>query len=291
MSELAVTSRERDQCSDTFSTRIRGHVVKIILTQPECEPSGVVIPIISGVASGPEIHRPLAQDLAEYGHTVARVWQEGASDYGVRASKYVFQALVDGSFHHSTLQLPHERTVIPIGQSHGSNKGTKALLQLYEAGDTSINKALLDAATGLGGLNRYLAPLDAAMGFQQEVRHIGIRGIIKYRGVALEGLKSVVALRGGLFRELDEAMHNSIEPDISRLQEMGVEFAAIDHPHDRLVNSEKNRATYRRLGIPYVEVAGVGLTGHNVGLYHSVQTAQAINDAISLIHTPLQEVA
>ncbi len=291
MSEFVAASRERDQRSDEFSTRVGGRVVTMFLTQPDGDSSGVIIPIIAGLASGPEIHRPLAEKLADHGHTVARVWQEGASDYGVQASKYVFQALEQGTFHHRSLALPDERTIIPLEHSQGARKGTKALLQLYEASDTAITKVLIEAPACLGGVNKRRAPLDAINSLQQEIRHIHVSGAIEHRRVALEGLKSLLALRYELFRELDEAMHDSIEPDIARLQEMGVEFAAIDHPQDRLVSSEKNRAAYRRLDIPYVEVSGVKLTGHNAGLYYSQQTALAINDAISLIHTPSQEAA
>ena len=286
MSERAF-GQERVVRESTFTHELGGKGVRMVLTIPDGPQSGVVLPIISGLASGPELHGPVAQELAGYGHIVARVWQEGASEQGVRASAYVLQALEQGSFNSQALPLPDERQTMPIGHSLGGRKMVKALERLYAAGDTTINSAILQAPACLGGVRPWSAAWDGVSSIRQEIKHINVSGAIEYRHVAVEGLRSLWALQLQISKELNEAILGNIKPDIIALQEQGVEFMAIDHPDDRLVRSAKNQETYRELGIPYIEVEDAPFAGHNVQLYYPQQAARAIHTAQGLLREPV----
>lgn len=283
--------KERSGRDIPYSTTLGGRVVEMLLTVPKGgAPSGVIIPIVSGLASGPRLHESVADKLTDRGHIVARIWQEGAMEHGVRAARYVFTSLVQGSFNGQTLELPERRSIVPVGHSLGARKEVEALLELYEAGDMEIEGAILQAAACLGGVNRYTAPLDAILSVAEEVHHINVGGAIEHRVVAQQGIQSIRALGGHVVREVHGAMRGTIKPQIRTLQQAGMSFVAVDHPDDRLVNPKQNQKAYRELDIPYVEVEAP-FTGHDVSLYYPEQTAHAIDIAQATARQPLRRVA
>lgn len=272
-----------------YSTFIDGRSVTMWVTHPEdCEPSGLVTPIINGLASGPILHEKVALELAQRGHTVARFEQDGAREHHLRVARYAFTSLVQGTYNGIPLKLPENRQIIPTGYSHGARVTVDSLSSLKEAGDVDINGVVLQVPACLRGVNPRTVPFGLLRSFSRELREMSPSDALKY---ASEGTHSLHALGMRAISEVDSAVRGDIEPGIRRLQQAGVQFVAVEHPNDDVVNPEKNRIAYRRLGIPYISVNSPAYVGHVAPGYRPKETAEAIDEALNTVSQPYPRVA
>lgn len=273
-----------------YDARIGSRALDMTLLVPiSGKPTGVVRPLIPGLGARQEVYRNLAVTFAERGDIAALISYDGCSKVGIQAVDYALSSIESGVFRGQKLPISEADQIVPVAHSLGPYKLVEALKRMLARG-SSIDKAIIEAAACMGGVDPWKAPIDAARSLNQERRYIGTLRTLQHHEVALDALRAMLSLRTQLPREVYVAMRHSIEDGIGELQDQGVQFAAVDHPDDLLVSMVENQAAYKRLGIKSFPVVAP-LAGHVVPLYHSKETADAIELAHASITPKFQEAA